>query len=71
MKYFYSRIWSTVKKSRNLGDKQKFLVRIYSLKVLWHEIFLFQNMVPINVFISFLFFQVWSGNLAQIQNIGL
>ena len=40
------------------------------LKVLWHEIFLFLNMHPINVFIkvAFLFFQVWSGNLAQIPN---
>ena len=46
-----------------------------SLKVPWHEIFFLQNMLPINTFIkvAFLFFQVWSGNLAQIpsfQNIG-
>ena len=48
----------------------------WTLKIPWHEIFLFQNMLPINAFIkvAFLFFQVWSGNLAQIpnfQNIGL
>ena len=46
------------------------------LMVWWHEISLFQNMLPINAFIkvAVLFFQVWSQNLAQIQsfqNIGV
>ena len=41
-------------------------------KVPWHEIILSQNMPPINAFIkiAFLFFEVWSENLAFIQNIG-
>ena len=41
-----------------------------TLKVTWHEIILFLNMLPINAFIevAFLFFQVWLGNLAQIPS---
>ena len=39
-------------------------------KVSWHEIFLFQNMLPINacIKVAFFFFKVWSGNLAQIPS---
>ena len=44
-------------------------LKLKSLKVSWHEIFLFQNMLPIDAFIkvAFLFFQVWSGNLLKSQ----
>ena len=37
------------------------------LKGIMQEIFLFQNMLPINAFIkvAYFFLQVWSGNLAQ------
>ena len=40
------------------------------LKVPWHEIFLFQNMLPIDALIrvAFLFFQVLLEHLAQIQS---
>ena len=37
------------------------LSQFLTLMVPWHDIFLFQNMLPINAFINvaFLFFQVW------------
>ena len=42
----------------------------HTLRVSWHDIFVFQNMLPISAFIKVTFFlQVWSGNLAQIQSV--